>query len=79
MPWPKELKIRVNMPYKKGYVRDIDGEPVGMEDANGKALAKGFYAKVLKVRSVQPDPSRAQYAEAELLIVKSNAENQRES
>lgn len=80
MSWPEWLKIRVNMTDRKGYVSNIAGEPVGIQDQNGRALTSGFSMLVKGVRNVQPDPSRAQYPEAEVLVLKSTgSDHKRES
>lgn len=80
MSWPEWLKIRVNMTDKKGYVSNIAGEPVSIQDQNGRDLTSGFSMLVKSVRIVQPDTSRAMYPEAEVLVLKSTgSDHKRES
>jgi hypothetical protein len=70
MPWPQHLRARVKMNYRKGFVKKVPGEMIEMQDPNGKTIASGFALKVLTVRDVQPDLSKAQYAEAAVLVEK---------
>src|ERR1035437_997534 len=79
MSWSKNVSVRVNMPYLKGRIKDIPGEQIEMQDEHGNALCSGFHMKITGIKNVQPDPTKAQYAEASVLVVKSTDNGKRES